>query len=166
MAKAVSGDFTSRAALLTLVEHLDHELAAQRAERPDLRPVGAFEQGRRQALDRVVADGTFVTKGFHGSVEPDLRERVGSGSPRGDGARAVAVGDLTPDHCPGLLLRRLHLAGEVEAELCIALVDADGPSFKGVTYVPPAGRPASSQHQQHGQSHPGCSDPPSDAPTR
>ena len=58
----------------------------------------------------------------------------------------------------------VHVAGEVEAEVCIAVVDADGASREGLTHVSPAVRPAGSQHQYRGQGHPGCSDPPGDAP--
>ena len=64
-----------RAARLALVEHLDDELALESAQLPVLRPVGAFEQRRREALDRRLAGGYVRDdEGFHGAVEPDLRE--------------------------------------------------------------------------------------------
>ena len=53
--EAVPGDLFARAARLTLVEHLNDELALQSAQLPGLRPVGALELGRREALDRTRA---------------------------------------------------------------------------------------------------------------
>ena len=67
----------------------------------------------------------------HDAVEPDRRVLDSI-----DGAGgAVVVGDLAPDHGP--IGPPVHVAGEVEAEVCVAVVDADGASGKGLTDVPP-----------------------------
>ena len=67
MEKLSPGDLRLRAARLTLVEHLDDELAPQRPKRLVLRPVGALEQSRREAFDRLLTRrrhfGTI--SGFH-----------------------------------------------------------------------------------------------------
>ena len=67
-----------------------------------------------------------MKNGIHGAVEPDLRE-VDSA----DGAdAAVVVGDLAPDHGPILVV---NMAGEVEAEACVAIEDADRASWQRLT---------------------------------
>ena|SRR5829696_6921988 len=135
MGEAVPSDLLAQAARLTLVEHLNDELALKRPKRLLLRPVRALKHGRREALDRLLARGNVRhDQGFHGAVEPDFREygRLDVAL-ESDRTGAIVVSDLARDHRPGPVLLQLHLAGEVEAGLGIALVDADRASLKGVT---------------------------------
>src|SRR5215212_3606234 len=98
-------------------------------------------------------------------MQPNLREHGWlEVTLQNDRAGVVVVVDLARDHGPGLLLRRVHLAVEGEAELGITLVHADRAPLKGVTDEPATGRLARAQDQNCGHSHPGCADPPGDAP--
>ena len=111
----------------------------RRFRNPVLRPIRAFEQVRRQTLDRLLAR-RYVRhdEWFHGAVELNLREHGRlEVALKKDGAGAVVVIDLTCDNGPGLFLRRVHLAGEGEAKLRIALVDTDRAALKRSRMNPP-----------------------------
>ena len=73
---------------------------------------------------------------------------------------------MVSDHArdSGPLGLPVHLAGEVEAEVCIALVDADGASREGSpTYPPPFALQAASTSTA-ARAIPAAPDPPGNAP--
>ena len=96
--------------------------------------------------------------GINNAVKPNFWE-VNSSNGAGPG---VVIGDLALDH---FLVFGRYLAGEVEAEVCLALEDdSDRASVYGLIDLSPTGRLAGTQRHYCCQGQPGCSDPPGHAP--